>query len=110
MIVKPAIGFLGTDTDAQLITDTENIISLMTNNPAYPSPAPTLAMVTAAKNDFAAAVANAANGGTTLTVKAIAPVAVFIAVLWFPMAEIVVGYVACRYSSPSVFKKATSAR
>ena len=67
MVVKPAIGFLSSDNDAQLITDTETIIVAMTNNPAYPSPAPTLAIVTAAKNDFATAVANAANGGTTLT-------------------------------------------
>ena len=67
MIVKPAIGFLGTDTDAQLITDTENIITSMTNNPAYPSPTPALTVITAAKNGFATAVANTVNGGTTLT-------------------------------------------
>ena len=67
MVVKPAIGFLSSDTDAQLITDTENIITSMTNNPAYPSPAPTLAAVTTAKSDFATAVANTVNGGTTLT-------------------------------------------
>jgi hypothetical protein len=40
----------------------------MTNNAAYPSPSPALAAITTATNDFATAIANAANGGTDLTV------------------------------------------
>ena len=67
MLVKPAIGFLNTDSDAQLITDSQTIITSMTNNPAYPSPSPALATVTTALHDFSVAVTNAANGGTTLT-------------------------------------------
>jgi hypothetical protein len=67
MVVKPAIGFVSTDTDALLVTDTKTIIVAMTNNPNYPSPSPTLAAVTTANSDFATAIANAANGGKELT-------------------------------------------
>ena len=67
MLVKPAIGFVSSDSDAQLVTDTANIIVSMTNNANYPSPTPTLAPITTAKNDFAQAIANAADGGKELT-------------------------------------------
>ena len=67
MVIRPATGFVSSDSDAQLITDTDTIITSMTNNPHYPSPVPTLATLTTAKQDFAAAVANAANGGTNFT-------------------------------------------
>ena len=67
MLVKPAIGFLMTDSDAQLITDSQTIVTSMTNNQAYASPSPALATVTTAINDFSVAVSNAADGGTTLT-------------------------------------------
>ena len=67
MLVKPAIGFLTTDSDAQLVTDSQTIVNSMTNNPAYATPSPALASVTTAINDFSVAVSNAADGGTTLT-------------------------------------------
>ena len=67
MLVKPAIGFLNSDSDAQLIPDTTAIVTSMTSNPHYPAPAPTLAAVTAAINEFTVALNNAADGGVTLT-------------------------------------------
>jgi hypothetical protein len=67
MIVKPAIGFVRTDSDAQLVTDAETIITSMTDNPRYPTPSPALAVITTAVNDFSISIANAANGGTNLT-------------------------------------------
>jgi len=67
MIVKPSISFLTGDSDALLITDTGSIITAMTGNASYPTPAPTLTVVQTALNDFIAAVADAANGGVTLT-------------------------------------------
>ena len=68
MIVKPAISFVRTDTDAQLVTHTQTIILSMTDNANFPSPSPTLAVLATAKDEFATALANAANGGTELTV------------------------------------------
>ena len=68
MIVKPAIGFVTTDSDAQLVTDTKTIVASMTNNASYPSPIPALAAITTANSDFSQAIANAVNGGTELTV------------------------------------------
>ena len=67
MIVKPSIGFVLLDNDAQLITDSQTIVTSMTANAAYPTPAPTLATVTAAIADFSTALSNAADGGVTLT-------------------------------------------
>ena len=67
MIVKPAIGFITTDSDAQLVTDTKTIDTAMTDNPKYPEPSPPLAVVSTAASDFSTAIANAANGGTELT-------------------------------------------
>ena len=67
MVVKPAIGFVTSDSDAQLITDSQTIVTAMTNNAAYPTPSPALAVVTTAINDFSIALNNAANGGTLLT-------------------------------------------
>jgi hypothetical protein len=67
MIVKPSISFLNSDNDAQLITNTSNITTALTGNASYPTPAPTLAAVTIAKNGFVTAVANAADGGLALT-------------------------------------------
>ena len=67
MITKPSITFLNLDSDPQLIVDTETILTSMTGNASYPAPSPTLAAVTTAKNDFATALANAADGGVTLT-------------------------------------------
>ena len=67
MIVKPSISFITTDNDATLITDTTGIITGLTNNAAYPAPAPTLATVQTSLNDFSDAVAAAAGGGVALT-------------------------------------------
>lgn len=67
MIVKPSISFLTGDSDALLITDCQTILTSLTGNASYPTPDPTLAAVTAALNDFIAALANAADGGITLT-------------------------------------------
>ena len=63
MIVKPSISFLTTDSDALLITDTGGIITALTGNADYP----TLAAVQASLDAFVTAVADAANGGVTLT-------------------------------------------
>jgi hypothetical protein len=67
MIIKPSVSFLTTDSDALLITDTGSIITALTGNPSYTTPAPTLAAIQAALDTFVAAVADAANGGVTLT-------------------------------------------
>jgi hypothetical protein len=67
MITKPSISFLRNDTDAKLITDSRGIVADMTDNPHYPTPTPTLAVVTTAINDFETAVTNAEDGGKTLT-------------------------------------------
>jgi hypothetical protein len=55
------------DSDAQLVTDAETIVTSMTNNPTYPTPSPALAGITTVVNEFSNAIANAANGGTELT-------------------------------------------
>jgi len=67
MVVKPSIGFLELDTDAQLVKDAEAIVKAMTNNANYPSPTPTLDSLTTAINAFSTAMDNAADGGKTLT-------------------------------------------
>ena len=67
MVVKPSIGFLSSDSDAQLITDSTTIVTSMTNNHSYPSPTPALASVSTAINEFSIALNNAADGGVTLT-------------------------------------------
>lgn len=67
MVVKPSIGFLTSDSDAQLVKDAQTIVNCMTNNPSYKTPSPTLAEVTTAINDFSIAIENAADGGKTLT-------------------------------------------
>ncbi len=67
MVVKPSIGFLTADSDAQLVKDSQTIVTSMTNNPSYPSPSPTLANITTAINDFSLAIEKAADGGKTLT-------------------------------------------
>jgi hypothetical protein len=59
--------FLSKDSDAQLLADTQTIITKTEGNPAFPTPAPSIADITTAMNDFATALANAANGGIELT-------------------------------------------
>ena len=67
MIVKPSIQFLNNDSDALLVTDTHTILTDLTGNASYPTPNPTLAAVTTALSEFTTALANAADGGITLT-------------------------------------------
>lgn len=66
MIVKPAISFLNRDSDPNVIARVRIIMAAMTGNPSYPDPAPTLAVVGTALNEFATALANAGDGGKTL--------------------------------------------
>ena len=67
MIIKTSVSFLNTISDSMLVTKTETILVAMTGNLSYPTPSPTLAAVTAAKAEFVTAMADAADGGTTLT-------------------------------------------
>jgi hypothetical protein len=67
MIVKPSVSFLLKDNDATLFNRVNGIVTAMTNNASYPSPTPTLADVGTANDDFATAMANAVDGGLTLT-------------------------------------------
>jgi hypothetical protein len=67
MTVKPAIGFLTKDGDAQLDQDTETIIASMTGNANFPTPSPTLAVITTALSAFTIALADAADGGVEKT-------------------------------------------
>jgi hypothetical protein len=67
MTVKPAIGFLTKDSDAQLDQDVETIIASMTGNANFPTPSPTLAAITTALSAFTVALADAADGGIEKT-------------------------------------------
>src|SRR5438874_8135206 len=67
MTVKPAIGFLTKDGDAQLDQDTETIIASMTGNANFPTPSPTLTVITTALSAFTVALADAADGGVEKT-------------------------------------------
>ena len=67
MIIKPSISFLNEDSDAELLARLTAIVTALTDNASYPTPAPTLAVVTAANENFATAVADAAGGGVALT-------------------------------------------
>jgi hypothetical protein len=49
--------------DTGLIAFVRNVIALMTNNPQYPTPTPTLAAVTTSVNGFETAVHDALDGG-----------------------------------------------
>ena len=69
MIVKISISWLAKDNDAELINDTSVVLSSMAKNVSiYAKPAPTLAVVQSASDDFSEAVDAAAGGGTALTV------------------------------------------
>jgi hypothetical protein len=67
MNVKPAIGFLTKDSDAQLDQDAETIIASMTGNANFPTPSPTLAVIKAALDAFTVALSDAADGGVEKT-------------------------------------------
>jgi hypothetical protein len=81
MIIKPSISFLNKNKDARLLTAAQTIITSMTGNLGYPSPSPTLTAVISATNDFADAMAAAANGGKTLTAAKNARRAALVALL-----------------------------
>ena len=67
MIIKPSVSFINTDSDADLITRTTGILTAMTGNTAYPTPAPTLAAVHASLTAFSTALSDAQGGGVVLT-------------------------------------------
>ena len=60
---RVAVGSFQRDPDAALIVESLRILTGMTGNPLYPSPAPKLADITTARDAFIAAV-NAAKGNT----------------------------------------------
>jgi hypothetical protein len=68
MIVKPSISWLTTDSDVQLVNDTNVILLGMGDNVAiYPTPLPNLLTVAEAMGDFSSALAAAADGGPSAT-------------------------------------------
>ncbi|MFM2296067.1 MAG: hypothetical protein RLZZ350_2480 [Verrucomicrobiota bacterium] len=67
MIVKPSIQFINNDSDPVLITDTGSIITALTGNAHFTTPAPTLAAMQTALTEFSTAVNDAVNGGVVLT-------------------------------------------
>lgn len=67
MNVKPAIGFLTKDSDAQLDQDTETIVASMIGNANFPTPSPTLTVISTALSAFTVALADAADGGVEKT-------------------------------------------
>jgi len=69
MIGKVAISFLGKTSDADLIAACGRIVTAMTGNTHYPTPKPTLAAVTAARDTFVAAVATLDRGKVSVAVR-----------------------------------------
>ena len=67
MIVKPSTSFLTQDRDSDLVTDLKKILAGMTGNASYPKAAALLLLVQAALDEFTTALANAGDGGRTLT-------------------------------------------
>jgi hypothetical protein len=67
MIVKTSIGFLNTDSDAELIKAIQQIITSLTGNLSFPKAAALLVLIQAALADFITALAQAGDGGVTLT-------------------------------------------
>ena len=67
MICKPSLSFLKNGSDPVLFTTAEAILAGLAGNPDLPSPTPTLPVLQAAVDDFQTALANAADGGKSLT-------------------------------------------
>jgi hypothetical protein len=68
MIVKPAITWLNRVSDADLRAKIGTILQMMAENAAiYDDPAPTLATVQSALDDFIGKTAAAADGGRSVT-------------------------------------------
>jgi hypothetical protein len=66
MIVKPSIGFLKTDRDADLVKAIQKILGMMTGNISYPKAVALLLLVKAALDDFTAGLVLAGDGSHTL--------------------------------------------
>jgi hypothetical protein len=67
MIVKPSISFLTSDSDAQLVVDTNSIFTGLTGNASFLTPNPTLPVINTGLDEFSTALAKAAGGGMALT-------------------------------------------
>jgi hypothetical protein len=67
MNVKPAIGFLTKDGEAPFTDKVTTILEWMKDNPKYPTPSPTLAVVQTAFDAYKVATADAAQGGVENT-------------------------------------------
>ncbi len=67
MIVKASIEWLTAISDAELASQTDNIVTAVTGNANFPMPSPSLGLISSALAEFRAAVANAAGGGKELT-------------------------------------------
>jgi len=66
---KVAIGYLSETSDANLIVAIQSILTGMTGNAAYPSPNPTLANITAARDSYIAAVNAAKDSRRQIAVR-----------------------------------------
>ncbi len=66
MIVKPSIGFIKTDSDAEFVKAVQKILGMMTGNLSYPKAVALLLLVKAALDDFCTALAVSGDGGHTL--------------------------------------------
>jgi hypothetical protein len=66
MIVKPSIGFIKTDSDAEFAKAIQKILGMMTGNLSYPKAVALLLLVKAALDDFCTALAVSGDGGHTL--------------------------------------------
>jgi len=69
MNAKVAISFLSTNSDADLITACGRILVALTGNTHYPTPKPTLAAVSAARDVFVASVAALDRGKVSIAVR-----------------------------------------
>ncbi len=67
MVYKISIGFLGSDSNAELVVKVDTITAAMTGNPNYPAPASGIAQVVTLNTQFNNAITAAADGGTGLT-------------------------------------------
>jgi hypothetical protein len=70
MIIKPAIQWLNTDSDAELINDiTVVILGVGGNTAIYDKPSPDIPTIQTALNNFSGSVAATADGGPSATTK-----------------------------------------
>ena len=67
LIVKPAINFLSIESDVDLDGTVAGILYALKDNPNYPDPTPSLAVVDGARTAFSLAITAASNGGKLLT-------------------------------------------